>query len=188
MGTELGLIYKIDLSGNENIKFGLSYSTEISFSKSYTVGNNHTLYTDTTRNISYHVLAQNLLLRGDIPGHLNFDFDISKIPQIEILGSIKDIFWSQIKPGIRDQFELSGSMVYNLNHIFKPSVGFYLSDYNLKDDFFGINKEMNVFYITAGLQIIINPISVDLSLADSHWLSGEFRKQTIIKAGIGLNI
>ncbi len=187
-GTELGLIYKMNLDKIKNILLGLSFSTAVQFSEIFRYSDDYSLYTDSSRNTYYSIISTAIMLNGNIPSYLKFDFDINTIPQVEILGSFKDIFWSDIKSNVRDHFELSGSMIYKMNDFISPTVGFYSTDYTLKDDYFGINKEMNAFYITAGLQININPINIDLALADSHWLSGEFRKQTIVKAGVGIQL
>ncbi len=47
---------------------------------------------------------------------------------------------------------------------------------------------MNAFFIIAGLNAAYSFFDIDLAIADSHLLSGDFRKQTIGKITLGIQL
>ena len=84
-----------------------------------------------------------------------------------------------------NQLEFAASAVYSIKEYFSPSLGFYYTDKNFEDDFFEINSEMNAFFIIAGLNANFSFFDLDLAIADSRLLSGDLRKQTIVKFTLG---
>ena len=113
---------------------------------------------------------------------------VAAIPNFLLLGSINYLLWNQNSNIFDNQLEFAASAVYSINENFSPSLGFYYTDRNFKENFFDINSEMNAFFIIAGLNANYNFIDVDFAIADSHLLSGEFRKQTILKFTLGFHL
>lgn len=183
----IGIVYQIKHDENKNIQIGLQYENVIEFRKNYTI--EETLF-DIDPSDSTNLILSNssFTLVGDIPAKLKYDMSVAVIPNLLFLGSINYIFWNQNSNNINNQFEFAASAVYSLSEYFSPSLGFYITDRNFKEDFFDINSEMNAFFIIAGLKANFSFFDIDLAIADSHLLSGDLRKQTIGKIALGIHL
>jgi hypothetical protein len=184
----IGASYQINFAEEQNVQFGLNYESKIEFRKNYTIQDNIIDIdpTDSTRNF---ILAnQSFSLLGEIPDKLRFDIKFSVIPKLLLFSSLNYVFWNNASSNFNDQLEFGASAVYSISEYFSPSLGFYYTDKNFEEDFFDINSEMDAFFIIAGLNADFNLIDVDFAIADSHLLSGEFRKQTIIKFTLGFHL
>lgn len=89
---------------------------------------------------------------------------------------------------INNQLELSGSSVYGLSDDLNVSLGFFYTDKTFKDDQSDFLDKFTAVFITAGLNYALHPLKIGLAIADSHLLSDEWRKQTIAKIGIDVEI
>ncbi len=49
-------------------------------------------------------------------------------------------------------------------------------------------RKMNALFLIGGLRFNYDIFSADLAIADSHLFSGDFRKQTIGKLAIGVQL
>lgn len=66
--------------------------------------------------------------------------------------------------------------------MFSASLGFYSTKCEFTDTFYSrLNEGLNTIFLTGGLKINIDKLSIDLALADSHLFSGDYTKQTIGK-------
>lgn len=184
----IGSFYQINYDENKSIQFGLSYESKIEFRKTYSIKEYNF---DIDPSDSTIIIAQipDYTLVGKIPSKLRFDINIATLSQLQLLSSISYVFWSSGSiNNFHNQLEFAASAVYSVNENFSPSLGFYYTDRNLEKDFFGINSEMNAFFIIAGLNANYNFIEFDFAFADSHLLSGDFRKQTIVKFTLGFHL
>jgi len=182
----IGSLYQINYDENKSIQFGLSYESKIEFRKNYSIKE---YSSDIDPSDSTIIIDQNpYTLFGEIPSKLRFDINIATLSQLQLLGSFNFVFWSSGSNNARDQLEFAASTVYSINENFSPSLGFYYTDRNFEEDLFDINSEMNAFFIIAGLNVNYNFIEFDFAFADSHLLSGDFRKQTIVKFTLGFHL
>lgn len=184
----IGSMYQINYDEDMSIQFGLSYESKIEFRKNYSI-EDHIIEInpiDSTGNLVRTNVS--LTLVGEIPSKLRFDINIANLSQLQLLGSINYVFWSSTSSNVHDQIEVAASTVYSINENFSPSLGFYYTDRNFKEDFFDINSELNAFFIIAGLNANYDFFDLDFVIADSHLLSGDFRKQTVVKFTLGFQL
>lgn len=174
----IGLVYSTVKSNDKYLKLGLLYESELEFNKlaNYNFTESRPI-NDYLQNIKMNITAQ-------LPASLRFDIDLSTIDNIKLLGSISNIFWSNIDDNIKNQIELSGSALYTSNESIVPSVGFLYSDRNYKSDDFNFNKNLNALFLTAGVVLKYQNLNLHLVVADSHLFSGEWRRQTIFKSNL----
>ncbi len=183
----IGALYQINYNEDKRIQFGLNYDSEIEFRKNYSFTGLGTI-SGVPGDSMYVKLMSTFTLVGEIPGKLKFDINIATLSQLQFLGSINYVFWSSGSSNVKDQLEFAASAVYSINEYFSPSLGFYYTDKNFKEDIFDRNSEMNAFFIIAGLNATYSFFDIDLAIADSHLLSGDFRKQTIGKITLGIQL
>ena len=67
------------------------------------------------------------------------------------------------------------------------SIGLLTSQkkYNDIDKYFHTDENLAAIFLTLGSEINVSNLVIDISLADSHLFSGDWRKQTIGKIGAG---
>lgn len=89
-----------------------------------------------------------------------------------------------------NQMEWVGNVSYAINRNLITTLGTLISDrqYDVDYDYFNMNQSLFVTYLTMGLLYQYQNYVFDFSLADSHLFSDDWRKQTILKLGIGYNI
>ncbi len=105
---------------------------------------------------------------------------------LQVSAFLSNIFWGEIDRTIlTNQFDISSSLIYNFNKVFSGSAGILISNCSVEEYY---DNEFNAFYLMAGLKINIESFSIDFSLADSHLISGELRKQFITKLGLGIQL
>ena len=189
----VGSIYKIKFSENKSIRIGLAFESEILFSKSIELG------TPDTTNIGglnrppgfYNIATANFIMTGKVPSKLLFDTDITLSTQLKVLGNLTNIFWSGISDVHQNQLEFSGSIVYLFNNNISSSIGAYYTNRIRTDNvnaIWGVEDKLDALFLTAGLNVKYNFLDVGLAIADSHLASSSFRKQTILKMIVGVNI
>ena len=182
-----GALYTLKESNNQYSRFGLFYQSKLRFNKITRFENNYTIVEpnhDTSGFIYANVNPPYFNLVANLPSVLRFDFDISTINNIKILGSISNVYWSQIGNNLRNQFELSGSIVFSGSKSFLPSIGFLYTDQNYKQDYYDMTSNLQATFLIAGAVLKFVSVNVHLSLADSHLFSGDWRKETIFKTGV----
>lgn len=183
-----GLMLEKRYETNKYIQFGLLYEKDLNLTEHQDGGITATPISDSSRPAPYVIAPPSV---AQFPARLKFDFDISMVPDFKFLGCISNIYWNNIDSGNPNEIEYSGSVVYDFSDKVSSSVGFYSTrkEYSPSlNTFFNINKSLQAFFITLGTDIKINNLSIDISLADSHLLSGVWRKQTVGKIGIGYEI
>ena len=126
-------------------------------------------------------------IKAEFPSKLKLDIDISAIPGIKFLGSIQEVFWNDIESPNSNITEFSGSVVYKFNDMISSSIGLLTSQkkYNDIDKYFHTDENLAAIFLTLGSEINVSNLVIDISLADSHLFSGDWRKQTIGKIGAG---
>lgn len=181
-----GLFSSLSLDEARNIYFGFSYETKSEFKAQFEI-NSEIVLPDPTSPPTYTQVESYLI--GSTPAELRLDCGIDAISSLKFLLNLTTIFWNDESDDVKDQFEFSTSALYEFNEQFSSSLGFYYSDYKFKETYFSqLNSELNAFFITAGLKFNYNIFSADLAIADSHLFSGDFRKQTIGKLAIGVQL
>ncbi len=182
----IGFQYSNQLSESRQLKVGLSYEIEPDFEKlsKYSSDLIYT-YPDSTQVIPVNF---NYKLVGSIPDKFNLDVSVDLSESFRLNTMITGVLWEPDNDYIKNQIEFSASGIYRINEMFAPSFGFYYTDKNFDEDFFDINEKMNALFLIGGLRFNYDIFSADLAIADSHLFSGDFRKQTIGKLAIGVQL
>ena len=125
-----------------------------------------------------------------IVGYLPNNFNISLVKDcsqnVQILGSINYIFRNPVNENYSSRIEISGNIVRQISKNINVSAGFFETNGAQKQNEF--MKSLRAIYLMGGLSIQTKYINIDLTMADSHLLSGVARKQTIGKIGFGFHI
>jgi hypothetical protein len=181
-----GIMFEKRFEANKYMQYGLSYEKDISLTGHPDGGLNATSTPniDSTRLTYYTVINT---YKAQFPARVKFDFDISLIRSIKFLGSISNVFWKNIDSSNPNAFEYAGSVVYAFNNILSSSLGIFSTrkEYYSIDKYFNTNENLQAFFLILGSSLKIDNIQLDFSLADSHAFSGNWRKQTTGKLGIG---
>lgn len=185
----VGLSSDLLLDDVRKLFLGLSYETETSFEADIEFERNPILISDIDPNRPPNYVQVKPALVSQTPVELRFDFAIDATENLKFLTNLTAIFWKTETNNLKDQIEFAVSTVYKINEIFTPSIGFYYSDYKYENKYYSsLNSELSTFFITAGLRLNIQNYYADLAIADSHLFSGDYRKQTIGKLSVGVQL
>ena len=185
----IGLQYSSQLSENRNLKIGFAYEMEPEFEKQYEYdpGLIYVYDPDSTGRIPA-VINTKYNLIGNVPDKFNLDVSADLTETFRLNAMIIGVLWEGDSENIKNQLEFSASGIYRINEMFAPSFGFYYTDKNFDEDFFDINEKNNALFLIGGLKFNYDIFSAELAIADSHLLGGDFRKQTIGKLAIGVEL
>ncbi len=183
----IGFQYSYDISENRKIKIGFCYETQVEFSSPINVElDSLDINSGNGSNIGAQVY--NFNIAGYIPNDFKLDVSADLTDNFILNTLITGMLWETDDNNQKNQLELSASGIYRINEMFAPSFGFYYTDKNFDEDFFDINDKMNALFLIGGLRFNYDIFSVDLVVADSHLFGGDFRKQTIGKIAIGVQL
>lgn len=191
-------------SKDENISFafGVIYSASPDFAEKLRVG----LFCETKEsysgtgfykpNVNGGYLPANfstILISGPIKFEVNLPTRVHLGTEITYQSGIQALFqgsllmWETAGFLAKNQTELSGSVVYPVFESVKVSGGLlWDSWYTNKDSGISLNNsDFRSIFLTTGIHAGFNGFLIDLALADNHLLSGKYRKQTILTAGVG---
>ena len=127
-------------------------------------------------NLDYNTIIR---LPGKIVSSLKYNF----AKDLFITGDLQYIFWNYVGDNLKNAFELSSSITKCFSEKLRGSAGIYISDRQYKNDN-DIFDGLTAVYFTTGINYRLNKLMLQLSLADSHLLSDDTRKNTIGKVGI----
>lgn len=186
----IGLYSSFSLDETRNISLGLYYETKSDFSAEIEFDSGLLAAQDSniTRPPGYYRIETPTLF-GEIPDEFRIDLAFDVASYLKLLANLTSVFWETETNFLKDQIEFSASAVYQINEMFTPSLGFYITDCEYTDTFYSrLNEGLNALFMTAGLRFNYDNFSADLAIADSHLFSGDFRKQTIGKFAIGVQL
>ena len=185
----IGLQYSNQISNNRILRIGFSYEIETDFGKVYEYTNDliYVYDPDSTGRIPAYINSKFNLV-GSVPDKFNLDVSADLTESFRLNAMITGVMWEADNDNIKNQLEFSASGIYRINDMFAPSFGFYYTDKNFDEDFFDINEKNNALFLIGGLKFNYDIFSADLAIADSHFFSGDFRKQTIGKLAIGVQL
>lgn len=186
-----GLIYKINFDDQRQLIIGASYESKTDFDAKYEVDNSTLILYDPEDTTNAHIPAaqSDFYLIHNLPDELRIDLAFDAASDLKLLANLTSVFWATETNSLKDQMEFSTSALYRINEMFTPSLGFYITDCEYTDTFYSrLNEGLNALFMTAGLKFNYDNFSADLAIADSHLFSGDYRKQTIGKLSLGINL
>lgn len=184
-----GIQYIVKNDEGRETSLGISYITNTKFESNYQTQSGMTVVirkSDSYLSIN-NVQAENII-SGNIPDKFNLDLAVDISSSIKLLASGTGIFWEKDNNRLNDQFEFSLGSVYKINDMFSPAFSIYYTGRNYELGFFDLNQKFDAVFLIGGLKINYGIFSSDLVIADSHLISGDYRKQTIGKLAIGINL
>lgn len=186
-----GLNYKISFDDQRHLIIGASYESKTYFDAKYEIDNGAILLYDPedTNHVLIPAEQSDSYLLHTLPDELRIDLAFDAASDLKLLANLTSIFWKTETNFLKDQVEYSFSADYKINEMFTPSLGFYITDCEYTDTFYSrLNEGLNALFITAGLKFNYDNLSADFAIADSHLFSGDYRKQTIGKLGVGVQL
>jgi hypothetical protein len=109
--------------------------------------------------------------------------------QMKIAGGLNYLIWNNLisyfSNDTKNQIESYGSIIYQFSNKVAFSAGYFHTNSRYRRSTDLMTDRFNAWYVTAGFLYSLKFMDIDLALADSHLFSGEWRKQTIIKIGLG---
>ena len=164
-GFAIGMKYRL-----ENLQIGLVYE----------------------RGKNFNQKAKKYYQMGRLPDKWSAGILLKLSNQMNIAGGLNyvvlDNLINDYSGGVQNQFEPYGSIIYQFTEKVAFSTGYFHTDYRYRGSSDFLTDRFNAWYFTAGFLYSLKLVDVDLALADSHLFSGEWRKQTIIKIGLGYRI
>jgi len=183
----IGIQYSYDISENRKIKIGFCYETQVEFSSPIVVELD-SLDINSGNGSNIGAQLYNFNIAGYIPNDFKLDVSADLTDNFKLNTLITGMLWETDDNNQKNQLEFSASGIYRINEMFAPSFGFYYTDKNFDEDFFDINDKMNALFLIAGLRFDYDIFSADLAIADAQLFGGDFRKQTIGKIAIGVQL
>lgn len=167
-------------------QFGIFFEKGLEFKKLTTIS-----YSDVPDSISEIVgnISGSYYVVGNFPSKFHLGFTYRIFSNVQLVGNSKYVFWNDISKSYRDQIEFSGSFVHQFNKMVTYSVGFHRTDRKYNEDpgsMLANPNRLNALYLTGGLVLHFWIVEIELTVADSHLFSSDWRKQTIGKFGFGI--
>lgn len=129
---------------------------------------------------------------GYVPKRNHFGIMLQPNDRTIITGDYSVVEWNDInafKDKLLNTHEFSANIGYELNRCLTTSIGLFATDHQRKDeaDLFA-PYDMKATYLLLGVQYVFDHVEFDVSFVDSHFRSEDWRKQSIIKVGLGFKI
>jgi len=126
---------------------------------------------------------------GYIPEKLHLGFLLNLNSSVFVAGNISVLFWESVNRKYSNKLnnsELSGTVGYQFNTKFSLSFGISSNYYRYDENNSPIDyNKLHANYFFCGFTYAINSFFSELVVADSHLLSDDWRKHTIVKLGLG---
>ena len=178
-----GILYSTPKFDNHYFKFGIFYQSKLQFNEQVEIFRDEAKI-DNDSPFPYPIYPTETNLVAKFPSSIQLDIDFTQLNKFQFLGSISNSFWSDLSDNFKNQIEVTGSVSFLFSESLTPSLGFAYSEKGYVKDYFKLNKKLDVIFLTAGAVLKLYDLSVNIAIADSHLLSGDFRKTTIGKLGL----
>ena len=177
---EAGILLKFEES-----QFGLSFNSGKTFNATYSDDLHVSTTTPGTTSGSYVIETPGFEFFS--PAEISFDALFKLRDHLKLTAAVNNVFWSSDYSAFTNQLDISSSIIYDTQNMLSGSLGLLLSNCFLVDDY-EYENEFNALFIMMGLNLKFKNFNIDFALADSHLLSGEYRKQAIAKLGLEIQL
>jgi hypothetical protein len=135
---------------------------------------------------SFYYYSEKLHLSADIPTKIHSGIYLELSNGLFFSENVSYYFWKQTRySNLRNQPEFAVNAGFPVRKNLILSGGVFYTNYHRTDFSDKENTNFRAIYLTLGSIYRLKDFSLELTCADSHLFSGEYRKQTIVKAGIG---
>jgi len=132
------------------------------------------------------------VLSGYVPQRTHFGILLKPSNRIILTGNFSLVDWEKTNAfngKVANTNEISANIGYELNRTVTTTWGVFSTDHQRTVDtnIFG-PYNMKATYFLFGVQYLSEHVEIDISIADSHLSSDDWRKQSIIKVGVGYKV
>ena len=120
-------------------------------------------------------------VHATLPSALHTGVVLGNLPWVDLVCGWSHINHSKISDELRDRDEFSGSLVWRGPDALRVNVGAWSSGIDQQDV---DDQEWNTVYLQTGVSWQVDNALMEIVLADSHFLGGEYRKQTLLRLAI----
>jgi len=177
----IGFRYYFNVSSNSGFHLGLFYEDGVKFRKS----------TEVNFPQPPDMLINNIItFVGALPDKIHVGFLTRTSLPINFMLNATYVNMEENYDYDKNYIEFSGSTIFELTHSITTSFGFFFTSHKFEKGslFYYCDDFLNGYYMTGGFIYELGNFEIDFSIADSHLMSGKWRKQTIGKIGIGFSI
>jgi hypothetical protein len=181
----VGILADFELQPKISLEFGASYEKDVDIEETQTYESDGFLVQDPdTSGEIITDLPPSTLILAQIPGRLNFGAALKFTDLLTIDASFSQLYWSDISTSLNDIFEYTVSLNGVLTNGLGISAGILGTGLTYSSEPFSGADDLDALYLILGTRIEVQPIQIDLVVADNHLDSGKRREQTIIKAAV----
>ena len=175
-----GINKKIDAF---NLTVGIRYSINNNFFKRINIG---TYYETPVRlKKAFNDEDFNCILLAEIPDKIHGGMYFETPCGLLFSGNLSYLFWKNTVYSVKNQPELAVNTGFPVRRNLIISGGAFYTDYRRTDFTDKENDKFRAIYLMLGGIYHFRDFTLELTCADSHLFSGEYRQQTIFKTGIG---
>ncbi|NIR64213.1 MAG: hypothetical protein GWN00_22150, partial [Aliifodinibius sp.] len=126
-------------------------------------------------------------VEDQLPDKLSAGFLLQPSSKLMFTGDVIAVVWDNVNENFENQLELAANAILLLDQNFSLSIGFFRTHRTSENSF--IDQDQNeAYYFSGGIRFPVSFLNLDLVVADSHLFSGDWRKQSIVKFGIGAQL
>jgi len=178
-----GIRYIVHTEIIPRISIGAYYETFVRFKKIF----DDTNFDDrkdnpTTRITRFDFFGTRL---GEIPDKFHTGVYLEMPCGLYFSSNLSYLFWRNTAYSVKNQPEFAVNIGFPACKNLNLSGGVFYTHYRRTDFSDKWNNKFKAVYLMAGGTLNLKNFSLELTVADSHLFSGEYRKQTLVKAGIG---
>ncbi len=185
-GWEIGAIYSMKLNRENDFVLGVSYEKGAKTTLSAKGEFKKKLFS--LEEAATIVPLEDRVEKGEIPANLKCDCSISPSDNFILLLNSTITFWNKTGLNAENQLSISCSGHIQIAKNMSISTGVYHTDLERELENPFPKPDFNATYLTAGISYTYKLIKANLCLADSHWFSDEWRKQTIVKTSFDISL
>jgi hypothetical protein len=135
---------------------------------------------------SFYYYSEKLNLAADIPAKIHSGIYLELPSGLFFSENVSYLLWEQTTNSyLKNQSELAVNAGFPVKRNLILSGGAFYGGYHRTDFSDKENGKFRAIYLILGGTYCFKDITLEFTCADSHLLSGEYRKQTILKTGIG---
>jgi hypothetical protein len=129
-------------------------------------------------------------LAGHTPSRLCTGIRIELGQRLSLTTGNNWVAWKEVRDDAIDQHEYTLSLAWQWSSSLTTILGLFSTDmrHSIGPFFSPSDNAFQATFLIFGLTKQLGPLSLDAVIADSHFNSGEWREQTIMKLGLGVSL
>ncbi|MGE5437407.1 MAG: hypothetical protein ACM3O3_09300 [Syntrophothermus sp.] len=175
----IGIIYSHPIKEEKYFNLGFSYDSKIKYESPF----NNILLIE--RGFPYTPYEFKL----GYPEKFKFELNSNYFDKLTLSTGINILGWNKVYDHVKNTVEFMANADYDAISFMKAALGFFYTNYQFNEKGANeFNNKLKALYIIGGIEYRYNVFNANLSVSDSHFFSGDWWKETIVKFGIGITI